>query len=110
MESDQILRSGGFAVVGIAMTADEAVAMAASERPDVILMDIRLRGQRDGIDAALEIRERFDIPSIFATAHSETALKERGARARPAGWLTKPFSDQQLLRAVRSACADPTND
>ena len=105
MESEAVLQAGGYSVVGIAGTADDAVALAGRERPDIVLMDIRLRGARDGIDAALDIRDKFDIPCIFATAHTEPHMRERGAAAQPRAWLIKPFSDQQLLRAVRTALA-----
>ena len=105
MESESVLRNGGYSVVGVAGTADEAVALAAQERPDIVLMDIRLRGKRDGIDAALEIRERHGIPCIFATAHTEQNMRERGAAAEPLGWLDKPFSEEQLLRALKTALA-----
>jgi CheY-like chemotaxis protein len=103
IESEAVLRDSGFEVVGIAVSADDAVALAAEHEPDLVLMDIRLRGARDGVDAAIEIRERFDIPSLFATAHSEPRLRAGADAAAPAGWLTKPFSDQQLLAAVRAA-------
>lgn len=103
IESEAVLRDSGFDVVGIAVSADEAVALAAEHEPDLILMDIRLRGARDGVDAALEIRERFDIACLFATAHSEPRVRDSAQAACPAGWLTKPFSDQQLLAAVRAA-------
>nr|WP_281351625.1 response regulator [Propylenella binzhouense] len=103
MESDAILRESGYTVVGMAMTADDAVELVGRERPDLVLMDIRLRGERDGIDAAIEIRERFGVACLFATAHSEAALRERGSAAAPAGWITKPFSEQQLLTAVQNA-------
>jgi CheY-like chemotaxis protein len=62
-----------------------------------------LRGKRDGIEAALEIRQRFGIASVFATAHNEAEMRSRGAAAQPRAWLTKPYSDQQLLRAVKAA-------
>jgi two-component system, response regulator PdtaR len=105
VESEAILRAAGFHVVGIAVSADEAVALAAAERPDLVLMDIRLKGERDGIDAAREMRERFDIPSLFATAHSDPAMRQKAEAAAPAGWISKPFSDQQLVRAVLAALA-----
>jgi CheY-like chemotaxis protein len=107
IESEAVLRDSGFDVVGIAVSADEAVAMAAEHEPNLILMDVRLRGARDGVDAAIEIRQRFDIPCLFATAHSEPRVRESAEAAAPAGWLTKPFSDQQLLAAVNAALGDP---
>lgn len=106
IESEAVLRDAGFAVVGIAVSADEAVAMAERHAPDLVLMDIRLIGARDGVDAAREIRSRFGIASLFATAHSEEAVRREAEAASPAGWLAKPFTDAQLLGAVRRALAD----
>lgn len=103
VESEIILREAGYAVVGTAVTADEAVALAERGRPHLILMDIRLRGARDGIEAAVEIRRRFGIACIFATAHAEPSLRARGAEAEPLAWLVKPYSDRQLLAVVRDA-------
>ncbi len=103
IESEAILTAGGYRVVGTAASADEAVTLAERERPDLVLMDIRLRGTRDGVDAALEIHRRFGIVCVFATAHSEPTLQTRAADARPAGWLTKPFSERQLIQAVERA-------
>jgi DNA-binding response OmpR family regulator len=103
METEAVLHDGGYSVIGTAATAEDAVAIAGRERPDLVVMDIRLRGDRDGIDAALEIRSRFGVPCIFATAHSEPDVMARGAAAEPLGWLTKPFSGQQLLREVEAA-------
>lgn len=95
----------GYRVVGIVRSAEAAVAAAATHVPDLVLMDIRLAGTRDGIDAAIEIRRRLDIPSLFVSAHRNAGVQARAAAARPAGWLPKPFSGSQLLRAIEHALA-----
>lgn len=87
-------------VVGIATTADEAIALAEAERPDLVLMDIRLRGPRDGIDAAREIRSRFGIRSLFVTAHSDSETRRQGNEADPVGWIQKPVSGDDLVAYV----------
>lgn len=87
-------------VVGIATTADEAIVLAEAERPDLVLMDIRLRGPRDGIDAAREIRSRFGIRSLFVTAHSDAETRRQGDEADPAGWIQKPVSGDDLVAYV----------
>lgn len=100
------LVDAGMTVVGVATTADQAVEMARSERPDVVLMDIRLRGARDGIDAAAEILDRTGIPSIFATAQADPGTRRRGERlARPLGWVSKPFSPGEVVAAVKQGLA-----
>jgi two-component system, response regulator PdtaR len=64
--SEDALSAAGF-VVGVAATAEEAIAVAGSQQPNVVLMDVRVACQRNGIDAAAEILERYGIPSVFAT-------------------------------------------
>jgi two-component system, response regulator PdtaR len=98
-----LVTAAGYRVLEIATTADEAVAAAVAGRPDLVLMDIRLVGPKDGIDAALAIRERVDIPCLMVSAHQNAQLRARAAPARLRGWLMKPFSDRQLLAAIESA-------
>jgi two-component system, response regulator PdtaR len=86
----------GHTVVGIAASADQAVGMAGREKPDIVLMDIRLTGSLDGIDAAAEIRDRFDIASIFVTANTDPATLQRAQRTRPLGILHKPLERGRL--------------
>jgi CheY-like chemotaxis protein len=96
LNTEMMLTALGHVVVGIAVSADQAVSMAEKERPDVILMDIRLIGTRDGIDAATEIRNRFDIASIFVTANSDPQTRLRANAARPLIFLEKPLTEQRL--------------
>ena len=96
LNTEMMLAALGHVVVGVAVSADQAVTMAEREGPDVILMDIRLIGARDGIDAATEIRNRFDIPSIFVTANSDPQTRMRSHAARPLGFLEKPLTEQRL--------------
>lgn len=93
----------GYSVIGIAATAEAALQSAAEHRPDLVLMDITLRGQRDGIDAAQLLRERLGIPILFLTAHADGATMERAAMVEPVGYLVKPFSPRQLGEAVSGA-------
>jgi DNA-binding NarL/FixJ family response regulator len=94
------LRDGGYDVVGIAHSANDAVAMAKAECPDIVLMDIRLVGKRDGIDAALEIYQTTGIRCIFATAHGDPETVARATPASPLGWLHKPYGRDSLLSTV----------
>ena len=97
------LQEAGFAVVGVATCFEEACELAASQKPVLALMDIRIAGARDGVETAIELQKLFRIPSIFATAHSDAVTRKRAEAARPAGWLQKPYSSSALLYAVRSA-------
>lgn len=89
IDSELNLRSAGFECVGLATTAADAVDLAERERPDLILMDIRLAGPGDGVDAAVLIYERFGIRCIFASAHADTKVRQKADRARPLGWLDR---------------------
>jgi CheY-like chemotaxis protein len=101
LDLELALTSAGYAVIGSAVSADDAVSKAENERPDLVLMDIRLVGDRDGIDAALEIRRRFDIPSLFITAFANQRMQERAAPARPVGFFQKPIDAASLLGALK---------
>jgi CheY-like chemotaxis protein len=103
VQIEEWLLGNGLEVVDVVHTADEAVAVADTERPDLVIMDIRLASETDGIAAALEILERTGIRCIFATAYADAATRERGEKARPFGWLRKPFTADVLLGAVKAA-------
>jgi DNA-binding NarL/FixJ family response regulator len=106
MELEHSLQAAGFAVVGIAATADEALVIAEAEHPDLAIMDVRLGSARDGVDAAIELADRLGVPSIFATAHSDADTKVRAQAAKPRGWLQKPYSSYSLIETVRTALGD----
>jgi DNA-binding NarL/FixJ family response regulator len=104
LDAKEILETAGYEVVALAKSANEAVDKAGELRPDVILMDIRLLGPRDGVDAAIEIYDRFGVRSLFASAHSDAETRDRADAARPLGFLSKPVTRKALLDAVeRSA-------
>jgi DNA-binding NarL/FixJ family response regulator len=98
----QFLENAGHEVVGIARDEVSAVCETAEERPDLVLMDIRLAGASDGIEAARKIRADYPVDVVFITAHVDPATLTRAATVRPAGFLTKPYSARQLLQTVRS--------
>ena len=97
------LTDGGFKVVAVANTADDAVRLACETRPDLIIMDIRLVGVRDGVDAALEIFAETGIRCVFATAHADAQCKAKAVAASPLGWLQKPYGREALIGAVENA-------
>lgn len=103
MEMESGLEDAGYEVAGVAATAEEAVALAAERRPALVVMDIRLAGERDGIDAALEIFETLAIRSLFASAHVDSQVRARAEGARPLGWVAKPYRVETLLAAVGEA-------
>jgi two-component system, response regulator PdtaR len=96
LDTQNLLQALGHDVVGIAVTAEEAVQIAGRERPDVVLMDIRLIGPRDGVAAAAEIRSSFGIASIFVTANTDAETKARALQTAPLGFLAKPLTEYRL--------------
>lgn len=93
----------GLEVCGTAATAEEAVALCQALRPRVVLMDMRLRGDKDGVDAALAIHATVGSKVIFVTGSREPATIARIALDHPAGVLFKPVSGAQLRLAINAA-------
>lgn len=102
-EAEHALAAAGFTVVGTATTAEEAIALATQEHPALVVMDIRLAGGRDGIDAALELFRTLGLRCVFATAHANSEVRKRAAPAAPLGWLQKPYTTDSLAELVRRA-------
>ena len=96
LDTEEQAKILGHTVVGTAVNADEAVRMAGETKPDVVLMDIRLSGGRDGIAAATEIRRRFGIRTIFVTANTDPSAMQRARSIGPAGVLQKPLTPDRL--------------
>lgn len=86
----------GYEVVGTVDNAIEAIADAARLKPNLILMDIMLKGDMDGIEAASEIRKNMDIPIIFLTAFSDEETLERAKITSPFGYIIKPFEEREI--------------
>ena len=106
MQTEAALRDAGFHVVGPAASAEEAVALASEERPFLAVMDIRLAGKRDGIDAARELFLDLDIRCIFATAHDDARTRQRAEPYAPLGWLAKPYTMASLVALVAEALSN----
>lgn len=103
MDIESRLAALGYAFAGRAASGEQALALAEAERPELVLMDIRLQGEMDGIDAAREIYQRFRIPVIFLTAYSEETTLERAKLAEPFGYILKPFDDRELKSTIEIA-------
>jgi PAS domain S-box-containing protein len=93
----------GYNVLEIAHKGSDAIEFALKLKPDLILMDIILRGELDGIETAGEIKKKCDIPVIYLTAHSEEKIMERAKYTEPYGYLIKPIDDKELFFALESA-------
>lgn len=97
------LRSMGYRVPVTAATAEEAVDRALETHPDVILMDIVLKGERDGVSAAEEVRSRLDIPVVFLTAYGDEETLRRAKASEPFGYLLKPYEEKELHTTIEMA-------
>ncbi len=97
------LTSLGYNVVGQAMTADEAEKYLEKDKPDLVMLDIMLKGDRDGIELGRKIREQYKIPFIFLTSYSDRETVERARTVIPDGYLLKPFTDKDLFTAIEIA-------
>jgi two-component system, response regulator PdtaR len=100
---EAVLTEAGFGIAGIAGSADEALELAKAKRPTLALMDIRLNGSRDGIDAAFELLAAYGIRCIFATAHHDAPTRARAQPAHPLAWVPKPYATASLVEAVERA-------
>ncbi len=94
------LEKFGYSVVALAATAEEAVEAALEYYPDIILMDIMLGGNRDGIDAAIEIHQQYNVPIVFLTAYADERTVERAKKAEPVGYVLKPFKERELQTTI----------
>ena len=103
LDMEWVVQTLGHEVVGTAATAEKAIELAGRLRPNLVLMDIRLADDSDGVAAAIEIRQRFDVPSLFVSAHGDPLMRSRAAAARPLGFIEKPFSPESLARAIEVA-------
>ncbi|MBC8228311.1 response regulator, partial [bacterium] len=83
----------GYDVSAMVASGEEAIKNAAENRPSLVLMDIVLIGEIDGIEAANEIRSRFDIPVVYLTAHEDEETLERAKITEPFGYIIKPYNE-----------------
>ncbi|QWR76139.1 ATP-binding protein [Candidatus Magnetomonas plexicatena] len=98
-----MLENLGYTVTSHEMTGDGAIERALLDKPDLILMDIRLHGKLDGIETAYEIGTHADIPIVYLTAHSDMAVVERAKVTQPFGYIIKPFNSKELHSNIEIA-------
>jgi DNA-binding LytR/AlgR family response regulator len=97
---EAMVNDHGMEVLGICKTGEEAITLAGQRIPDIVIMDIRLQGKLDGIQTskALQLNER--IPVIYLSDYSDKGTVRRATETRPANYLSKPFTERDLLRAI----------
>src|SRR5262249_49779780 len=106
----QTLRTMGYDVLPSLASGEEAVVAAIEQRPELILMDIRLSGPMDGIQAAMAIRDRLDVPIVYLTAYADDETIKRAKVTGPFGYLLKPFNERELRAAIEIALYKHTTD
>ena len=103
MEIQSRLEDAGYAVIAIVSSAEEAIANLSSNRPDLVLMDIHLRGKMDGIEAAEAIRRRYDVAVVYLTAYTDGETLLRAKATQPDGYIFKPFEEWDIHTTVEMA-------
>ena len=93
----------GYEVCGRAAYGAEAIELLLKEQPDLVLMDINLKGDMDGIATTLRIKKEFRVPVVYLTSHFDGPTLERAKESRPDGFVLKPFDDQDLRVGIELA-------
>lgn len=101
--ADWRLKNLGYTVCGRAVTGAEAMELVVKEKPDLVLMDINIPGDVDGIETAKMIKDGFKIPVIYVTSHSDGSTLERAKTTHPDGFIVKPFDDNDLRVGIQLA-------
>ncbi|WP_300607169.1 response regulator [Methanohalophilus sp.] len=99
----RMLKNMGYIVPSIASSGEEAIKKAEITFPDLILMDIMLKGEIDGISAAKIISDDMDIPVVYLTAYSDNKIIQKAKETKPYGYITKPFEEADLQITIEAA-------
>lgn len=106
----EILEDLGYEVCGIAISYREALALIEEKSPDLALLDIQLKGGKDGIELAQEINERFHLPFIMLTSHADQHTINRVKEVSPYAYLVKPYNEKEILAGIELAMARFTKE
>ncbi|MBP2030443.1 CheY-like chemotaxis protein [Methanohalophilus levihalophilus] len=106
----RMLKNMGYIVPSIASSGEEAIKKAEITFPDLILMDIMLKGDIDGITAAQTISDRMKIPVVYLTAYSDDKIIQRAKETCPYGYITKPFEESDLRATIELALDTHKNE
>jgi DNA-binding response OmpR family regulator len=93
----------GFSVIAAVDSGEEGIAIATRERPDLVLMDIRLKGKKDGVQATREIHQQVDVPIVYLTAYSDRLTVDRARGTEYDGFILKPFRAGELQSTIEIA-------
>ena len=97
-----LLASHGHNVCGVVTSGEKAVDITIKTKPDIVVMDIKLNGEVDGITACERIKKHLSVPVIFVSAFTEKELIDRALECNPSGYIVKPFKNKDLLSKIES--------
>ena len=103
LDLEERLAKLGYQIAGVVDNGAEALRHTAAAKVDLVLMDIHIRGDRDGIETAATLRESADIPVVFLTAHADEATLHRAGETEPFGYILKPFDERELRATIQMA-------
>lgn len=95
-----MLKKAGYNIAAVAFQGEEAVTKAEQSSPDLVLMDIGLKGEIDGIEAAKRIRDRLHIPVVFLTGFADEVTKAKAQEVNPSGFIIKPINEEELNQTL----------
>lgn len=96
----------GYSVIGVANSYDKALLLLRKDEPDLMLVDIKLKGEKDGISLAAKVKEAYNFPLIFLTSHADRKTVERAKKVHPDAYLIKPFEREDLFTSIEIAFAN----
>lgn len=105
-----ILEQASYEVIGIAASGKEALQLLIAGRPDILLVDISIKGEMDGIQVANTIREQFQLPFIYITSYTNKSILERAKLTKPYGYIVKPYKEQDVLIAIELALSNAASE
>ncbi|HEV3205017.1 MAG TPA: response regulator, partial [Gemmataceae bacterium] len=97
------LKGMGYTVPAIASSGEDALQKVAETHPDLVLMDIVLKGDMDGVETAERLRESYDVPVIYLTAYADDQTLQRAKKTQPFGYLLKPYEEKELETTIETA-------
>ncbi|MCP4040816.1 MAG: response regulator, partial [Gammaproteobacteria bacterium] len=105
-----MLEELGYMVTGIASSGEKALRSLEEDTPDLVLMDIMLKGDMDGIEVADTIRKQHDVPVVFVTAYADEKFIQRAKLTEPFGYVVKPIDQQSLSSSIEVALYKHSTD
>jgi CheY-like chemotaxis protein len=104
-----MLKRAGYDIAAVAFLGEEAVKKAEEAHPDLVLMDIGLKGGIDGIEAAKKIRKQLQIPIVFLTGYADEKTLAKAREADPSGFIIKPINEEELYKTIEHALNEHRN-